>query len=476
MTSGKHKLLLLCFFIALLSGACGKAAEAPTVTPSQTEAVAKLPTQAPTSSPIPVLTLTPTVTPVPINTPIPTPTLVPTATATPAPTNTPTPTPTSTPSPTPTNTPTPTLTNTPTPTPTNTPTPTPTQAPVIPEGFPNLVYREKTILEETVLTSEEEANRYLFQMAMDGYYKFGLLVEDITMLHTPEEYLEMFPEILSLEAESLTKYRNGYYLRFSDMKTTQTDLATRYALRTGDTSFLSDNELLAYRQLFIIADELQLKELSDIDAVMAVHDYLVRNTVYDEVTSASGSGGPSHYAEGTLLNGLAVCSGYASTFQLFMMLTGIPCEYVWNDVHAWNLVQVEEEWYHIDVTWDDPVKSHPELLLYTHFMMTDEEISKLEDHSSWICECGGSHNCDDSSYRLYPYTEVICTTENEAYALIQKQADQSIITLVYPANSSLTEDSLLQLTYQSLELSGNIAYFPEESLGDNHHLLHIIIK
>ena len=55
------------------------------------------------------------------------------------------------------------------------------------------VVGKDTILEETVLTSAEEANRQLFQMALGGYYKFGLMVEDITMLHTPEEYLQLFP-------------------------------------------------------------------------------------------------------------------------------------------------------------------------------------------------------------------------------------------------------------------------------------------
>ena len=449
MTSRKLKLLLLCIFLLLLPAACNKTQEKSVASPVPTLAVTA-PLSTNTSTPVPAATNTPTPTPLPTSTPTPAPTATSTPTPTPLPTSTPTPAPTA--------------------------TSTPTPAPVIPTGFPDLTYREDTILEETVLTSAEEANRQLFQMALGGYYKFGLMVEDITMLHTPEEYLQLFPEILSLEAESLTKYHNGYYLRFSDMKTTQTDLAIRYALRTGDISFLTDNELLAYRQLFAIAEELHLQELSDIDAVLAVHDYLIWNTTYDETTAASGSGGPSHYAEGALLNGLAVCSGYASTFQLFMMLAEVPCEYVWNDVHAWNLVQIEGEWYHIDVTWDDPVKSHPELLLYTHFLMTDEEISRLDDHISWNCECGGVHNCDDTSYRLYPYAEVICATKDEASALIQKQAEQDIITLVYPVNSSLTEDSLLQLTYQMLGLSGNITYFPEEPLGENHSLLHIIIN
>ena len=327
-----------------------------------------------------------------------------------------------------------------------------------------------------MLTSEEEVNRYIFQMALDNYYLFGILAEDISMFHSEEEYLELFPEFIDIEFDSLTKYHNGYYLTVKDLKTTQTDLAYRYALRTGDTSFLTENEKKAYNKLFDIAEELQLKNLNDIETVLAVHDYLVLNTDYDQLTAASGSGGVSHYAEGLLLNNLAVCSGYASTFQLLMMIAGVDCEYVFTDSHAWNLVQIDEEWYHIDVTWDDPVSEESDTILYTHFMMTDEEIAQLDDHKDWDCECETDHDCDDESYRLYPYKDYICTTEDEATQILLNQSGQDTITLVYPAHGSLNQDSLLNLTFATLNLSGNITYYPEEPLGTTHSLLQILVK
>ncbi|MBQ7863950.1 MAG: hypothetical protein IJ353_07380 [Lachnospiraceae bacterium] len=392
-------------------------------------------------------------------TPTPTPTPSPTSTPTPAPTNTPTTMSTATPVP----------TSTPTPVPTSTPAPTP----VVSKGLPELVSKKNAIMNDTVLTSEEEANRYLFQMALEGYYHFGLLVEDLSMLHTEEEYLSLFPEIISLEMESLTEYKNGYFLVFSDLKTTQVDLAYRYALRTGDTSFLTDKEYQAYQKLFQIAEELNLSELDDIDAIIAAHDYLILNTFYDEAAAASVTGGPSHYAEGLLLNGKAVCSGYASVFQLLMTFADIPCEYVVTDTHAWNMVQLGDEWYHIDVTWDDPTPDQPGVVIYTHFMMTDDEVATLKDHKNWSCECSEDHNCDDESYRIYPYKDYICTTEDEAIALLLKQADSDSISLIYPSDGALTENTLLDLAYYNLEFSGGFSYFPSEPLGDTHYLLRI---
>ena len=406
-----------------------------------------IPTDIPTVTTIPTVTVFPTNTIAPTKEPI--------ATATPVPTSTAVPTPIPT--------------NTPTPVPTSTPTPVPDRLGSLPE----IIYKEHTNLNAPLYTSEKEANRAIFEYACDNYYQFGILVEDLSMLHTEEEYLKLFPEFLSAKISSLTKYRNGYYLEFSDLQTTQADIAYHYALRTGDTSLLTANEQNAYQKLHNIADELNLTELSDIEAIQSVHDYLVLNTVYDTEAAASGSGGIAHNAEGLLLNGRAVCSGYASVFKLFMTLADIPCEYVQNDVHAWNLVQLGEEWYHVDVTWDDPVPDQPGIVQYTHFMMTDADISQLDDHGNWNCECSIGHNCDDESYRLYPYRNYLCSTEEEAASVMLAQADQDIISLVYRADSNLSEKVLLNLAYHTLSLN-NLRYYPQQELGRSHFLLQIL--
>lgn len=422
---------------------------------------------------MPTGTSAPTATDAPTERPAPTATNTPkpTATNTPMPTNTPKPTATNTPTPTATNTPKPTATNTPKPTATNTPTPSPT-----PNNLPEILYKENTILEDTLFTSEAEASRHFFEKALAGYYEFGILVEDLSMLHSAEEYMQMFPAILSMELESLTKYHNGYYLRFKDLIIYPIDAEHVYTIQTGDTSYLDDTELAAYKKLLAIYESLQLDTLSDIDKIVAVHDYLVLNTVYDEASAAVMDGGAAHYVEGTLLNGMAVCSGYASTFHLFMMLADIPCEYVTSETHAWNLVQLEDEWYHIDVTWDDPVPDTPGKVLYTYFMMTDEEVGRLVQHEDWECECSNDHDCDDTSYRLYPYKDYLCTTEEEAKALMLAQAEEDTITLIYPADGTLTEDALLQLVFPTLNYSGSLSYYPSEALGDSHYLLQIILK
>lgn len=91
--------------------------------------------------------------------------------------------------------------------------------------------------------------------------------------------------------------------------------------------------------------------------VQALHDYLVRNCVYDR-SAVNEVVSPSRTAYGALANGKAVCQGYSLAYKLLLRRAGVPAVYVGSDSmqHAWNMVQMENNaWYHVDVTWDDPI-------------------------------------------------------------------------------------------------------------------------
>ena len=47
--------------------------------------------------------------------------------------------------------------------------------------------------------------------------------------------------------------------------------------------------------------------------------------------------------------------------------------------HMWNMVKVGGLWYHVDVTWDDPISSSGPMLRYDYFLVSDSTI--LADHS-----------------------------------------------------------------------------------------------
>ncbi len=105
---------------------------------------------------------------------------------------------------------------------------------------------------------------------------------------------------------------------------------------------------------------LQNRSSDTYDNIKMVHDYLVDNIQYDTTISKSNI----YNIYGAMVNGEAVCEGYARSFKYLMDSLRIPCTLVIGkgtnsdgntENHAWNYVQIEERWYAVDSTWDDPV-------------------------------------------------------------------------------------------------------------------------
>lgn len=96
------------------------------------------------------------------------------------------------------------------------------------------------------------------------------------------------------------------------------------------------------------------------DQIKGVHDYLVNNLEYDTTLSNSNI----YNIYGALISKNTVCEGYARAFKSIMDDLGIPCLIACGtgvnssgetETHAWNYINLDGNWYAIDVTWDDPI-------------------------------------------------------------------------------------------------------------------------
>jgi len=151
-----------------------------------------------------------------------------------------------------------------------------------------------------------------------------------------------------------------------------------------------------------IASEVVTDEMNDFEKVLSIHDYLRDRIDYnydiDNLTDID------HTAYGALLKGLAVCDGYMDAFHLILHEVGIESYNVSGDDlndedqwwHAWNLVKMGEEFYHIDLTWNDDKKDRHN---YKYFGLTDEEIS--ETHV--IFEANKIPEAKGEQYNYYRY-------------------------------------------------------------------------
>lgn len=115
------------------------------------------------------------------------------------------------------------------------------------------------------------------------------------------------------------------------------------------------------------------------DKVKFVNDYLVVHTEYNLNSKAN-----PHTPYSVLMNGEGVCEGYALAALLMFEALGIEAKYVVGNAggpHAWNLVKLDGQWYHLDTTWNDPVPDQGDRVHYQYFLISDEKIS--DDHE-WI--------------------------------------------------------------------------------------------
>lgn len=91
------------------------------------------------------------------------------------------------------------------------------------------------------------------------------------------------------------------------------------------------------------------------------HDYLVDLITYDTENAESfdEDGIIAHAAYGGLKKHSCVCAGYAQLYSYLLNRDSIQCYTVNSDTlnHAWNAIRFGEDWYFVDVTWDDSYKN-----------------------------------------------------------------------------------------------------------------------
>ncbi len=150
----------------------------------------------------------------------------------------------------------------------------------------------------------------------------------------------------------------------------------------GEQSYLMTPEQAAYVEMNVqeIVASLSKSAKTDVEKVKAVNDYIVSNTAYTDSTKAS-----PHSAYTVLAEHGGVCQGYALLAHSMLQKLGIETQYIIGYVgqegHAWNLVKLDGQWYHLDTTWNDPVPDRKGAVRYQYFLVDDRTMAR--DHT-WI--------------------------------------------------------------------------------------------
>lgn len=127
-----------------------------------------------------------------------------------------------------------------------------------------------------------------------------------------------------------------------------------------------------------VAEKIEETFSKDYYKVKMVNYYIAKETVYDLKAKHAYS------AYGTLIEKRAVCQGYAYAAYLILKNMGIETLYVngyageEKTPHAWNMVKIDNEWYHMDITFNDPLPDRGNHASSQYLLISDKEIAK--DH------------------------------------------------------------------------------------------------
>ncbi len=154
-------------------------------------------------------------------------------------------------------------------------------------------------------------------------------------------------------------------------------MAMKTKLDAAEKEFLSD----------ILAED----DLTDVQKALLLHDRLIVNCEYDMSFSKPNR----HNMYGALVDGVAVCQGYANAYMYLLRKVGIKSELCTSERldHAWNIVYIDGVAYHVDVTWDDPAYDVTGQVFHMNFLLSTDELQN--DKSDYAGRVHDGHDARD---------------------------------------------------------------------------------
>lgn len=204
------------------------------------------------------------------------------------------------------------------------------------------------------------------------------------------------------------------------------------AYKSGDSSSLSEQDKETLSLAEDVINEVITDGMSPYEKELAIYGWMVDNLSFD-----SGSMQVVPDAEdnvdnpfGVLKYHQAVCVGYATTFRMFMQMLDIECMVVHDSSlsHSWDLVKLDDEWYHVDVYSDiDSSK-------YGHFNLNDESMPQNQDWNTDFFPAAEGYK--------YCYAYINRVPLEDMYtipALVREAFDNGVSNLSYDFGRTLDE-------------------------------------
>jgi hypothetical protein len=251
------------------------------------------------------------------------------------------------------------------------------------------------------------SDKVVFIREYDGIYKFDLKgrgpvekIESSDSRYDLTKYEMMNDELYRKHYDKYPLYdcvSNSLLPRIVYKKEAVNALYSRDASQDPEDVMPTDADLQVYIKINEILRAIIKPDMTEFEKVKAIYDYVVLTTRYYRYYK-NGERRPCHpfayETYGALIKHEVVCEGFAWAMHDLLQRIGIEVIFVSGDSdglgrdggHAWNIVKIDEKYYHIDATdsWSgayntfDRDKNKYRMTGYARFLLSDEEIGK--DH------------------------------------------------------------------------------------------------
>lgn len=218
-----------------------------------------------------------------------------------------------------------------------------------------------------------------------------------------------------------------------------------------------------------IIDQIIQEDMSDLEKEIAINTYLCENITYDRKALENAKEKnmketDKEYRDafnvyGALINGKAVCAGYAGAFKLLADKAGLECIIVTGSLegglaHEWNKVRIEGKWQIIDVTNND-TQFYPNAM----FNLSDEAAATVlvEDKRFALDEVVDKYQAITMEQEYYNVQNAYFDLERIADAIVEELKEKEVVNL---RTEYTMTDNQFEKVMQKVEEK-----LPEEKLG-----------
>lgn len=147
---------------------------------------------------------------------------------------------------------------------------------------------------------------------------------------------------------------------------------------------------------------------SELEKALYLHDELALRLKYDtkidDVYTAAK-------------NGKGNCTAYTLAYIAACKNVGLSCDIAVSESmqHIWNVVKINGNWYHVDVTWDDPTSDLYGRVCHNNFLLSDSAISST--HTDWKSDYTCSSTRFDSASWQNVISPFVYAADGDWYAI-----------------------------------------------------------